>query len=394
MKARRLSLSSQNSPRRHYDGVRGTVVCDVPVEMLFTEGNEHLPVENPTSEWRAHRGRYADLALARDTAHLSLYRHLLAGGDPTLYLRWYEGLSTTRGFTPEASGAALLVQRAEHLKVFQEAAARSPDVLWATAPTAQWNHKRQCFNLRDGHHRAAALFVSGRRSFPVEMSIEDHEHWMHRPAAMQVHEEFLRQQRSRIYSPILHPLFSKVPAHRDTTGPTRLDLVLGFFGSHRLDGKSLLDVGANTCFYSQHFAREGLRVTAVEYDEKHVALGRLLNTLFRLDITVRQEPFSDNDLAPHDIGVVLTVLYHQFRESEATGQAFLKAMDSKIKELVIWESGEAPETEIELVRRHTRFSRYHELGTTYGTGRKRALGIFTTEAFASAHPHLFTQQHD
>lgn len=369
------------------------MVCEVPVELLFTEGDNHLPVTNETPEWRAHRGRYADLALPRDRAHVSLYRHLLLGAAPTEYLEWYEGLSTTRGLAPEASGATLLVQRAEQLKEFQEAVARDAETLWMSAPRAEWNHKRQSFNLRDGHHRAAYLFVSGRRGFPVEMSIGDHEHWMNRPAAMAVHEELLRQQRSRVYSPILHPLFSTVPAYRDTTGPSRLDLVLDFLGPQRLDGRTLLDVGANTCFYSQHFAREGLRVTAVEYDEKHVALARLLNALFRLDITVRQEPFTDNEIEPHDIGVVLTVLYHQFRESDAAGRAFLKAMDSKIRDLVIWESGDAPETEIELVRAHTRFSHYRELATTYGTGRKRVLGLFATDAFVQSNEQLFSKQH-
>ncbi|WP_244815399.1 hypothetical protein [Caballeronia sp. Lep1P3] len=55
-----------------------------------------------------------------------------------------------------------------------------------------------------------------------------------------------------------------------------------------------------------------------------------------------------------------------------------------VEDFVIWESGSNPEEEKEVVRRFTRFTHYRKIADTYGTGRARELGIFSTDAFGKS----------
>jgi SAM-dependent methyltransferase len=239
---------------------------------------------------------------------------------------------------------------------------------------------RGYFNLDAGCEVTALIGAHATRRVPVSISLEDHEHWLNRPEIARVKAALARHRRASRYpwpySPLLHPAFSSLPCARDSTTPTRLDLILARLGARRLQGKTVLDVGSSAGFFAQHFAREGAYVTALEADASCVALCRALNWLYRTDFEIRHESFEESDVPAHDVGLLLSVFYPAARDPKRR-RRFLRALDDRVRELVVFESGDDPSAEVAAITSGTHFTHYRRIATTWGTGKLRELGLFT-----------------
>jgi hypothetical protein len=137
---------------------------------------------------------------------------------------------------------------------------------------------------------------------------------------------------------------------------------------------------------SHHLQRQGFSVTGVDYDEKHLAVAWALNETYGLDVQFHNcflalfEP--DHEF---DVTLALTVLYHVFfRQDEQAippsvrmdPHAVVSKIDSMTKHALIWESGDDPEREKDIVLSHSKLTCYLSLGPTKGTGKRRELGVF------------------
>ncbi len=348
----------------------------LPVGLLFTEGDRFGETPDQTPEWLANRAIWSDLPLARLRPHLSLFDFFLQRGPyPEEYIRWHQSTLETRGYPPDP--VPQLLERRH--RQFQALESRLQAGTFGDDLSVQVEYNPGgYFNLRDGHHRASYLLCRGWRTVPARLSLSDHLRWAPLDKQRAVLEEIERTQRTEIYTPILAPLFYDRPAERDTSGPTRLETILRYLGPTRLTSKRVLDIGSNTGFYAQHFTREGAIVTGVEPDPKHIRLAHLLNALFGIRYELRQERFDACDLPPHDIGLMLTVFYH-FAGDQALRGRFLERLRTSVKDMLFWESGDDPETEKRLLIEGTHLKRYQQLGSTFGTGKHRELGVFRAE---------------
>ena len=77
-----------------------------------------------------------------------------------------------------------------------------------------------------------------------------------------------------------------------------------------------------------------------------------------------------------DIALLMTVLYW-YLDSPDILKVFFERINTMISEMIIWESGDKPELEKDLIVKNTKFKNYRKLPFTVGTGKLREFGIFT-----------------
>lgn len=364
-------LSPEELARR-----RGRMLTSVPVELLFTEGPRRAPIEHWTEAWQAQHQRWADLPLVRLAPHLGLYRFFMGQrADPQPYLDWYEAIFASRGLTPPLGVEALLATRHRDYLAMERRLETGGVAAFSELPITVDYNQRGYFNIRDGHHRAAFLVARGRRHMVVEMTTEDFAFWQGRHLDAVRELLYADGGQRLVYTPMLLPGLLDYPSERDGAAPSRLDLILESLGERRLAGLGVLDIGCNVGFYGRHFAREGAKVTGIDLDPKHIELGRRLNQAHQLEFELRCEPFEDADLEPHDLGLLLTVLYHYGADVKRRTK-LLEKVDATVRRWLYWESGAEPEKEKRWLLEGTHFDQYRKLGDTWGTGKRRELGVF------------------
>jgi hypothetical protein len=102
---------------------------------------------------------------------------------------------------------------------------------------------------------------------------------------------------------------------------------------------------------------------------------RLNKLLYCPSITPLLGEFNDVKLdGKFHITNLLTVFYPLVNTK--AGEEFLKKVDDVTDEMIIWESGDEPQKEIEYILNHTSFTVYEKITETYGTGKVRELGAF------------------
>ncbi len=352
-------------------------IVEVPVELLFTEGR-HPPVDRPTRAWREFHNRWANLPLARLTPHRELFSFFLHRGPyPDEYIEWHRQVYATRGLEVPLRKELVVEERHKHFRVMKQAFDARTSFFKDAPVQVEWNPAGY-FNMLDGHHRAMFLYCNGARRVWCQMSPADFDRWAD-PVREQPVIDALNRVEGPIYTPMLGHGAMRRSVERDWYSPTRLDRILEFLGPARLSGRTVLDIGSNVGFYAHHFAREGAVVTAVEPNAQHVAACRALGELHQLKYTLLDTPFEETALEPHEVGIMLTVLYH-FVDDAQRGPRFLRKLSESVTKLLFWESGPDPVRERALIHEHTRFKHFHSLGLTYGTGKARELGVFSMHA--------------
>jgi len=184
------------------------------------------------------------------------------------------------------------------------------------------------------------------------------------------------------YNPVYHEKFRRARVCRDAVRLDRIRRLLGPLG----EGLNCCDIGCNMGWMSHHLQRQGFSVTGVDYDEKHLAVAWALNETYGLDVQFHNCYFAAFE-ADHgfDVTLALTVLYHMFwrydeepipPSARMDPHAVVSKLDSMTKHALIWESGDDPGREKDIILSHSKLTRYVALGPTKGTGKHRELGVF------------------
>lgn len=360
-------------------------VAKVPLELLFTdyiEEDKTKIIPHFTKAWYEDHKRFADLPIIRLSPHLQLFRYFMNGREfPQLYLEWHSLIHTTRGLQVPISEQELLEQRRLQYSTWTALFSKNADYFLNDPIFVAYDKKGGYFRIKDGHHRTIFQYCRGVRYIPARMTLQDYNYWKNTEAVEGVKETFSRHQRTLIYTPILNPYFEHLTSERDSTYPTRLDLILEHLGSVSVRGKNVLDIGCNIGYYSRHFARQGARVTGYEPMAEHYELARELNHLERVQFDIRTEHFERTRLKEeYEIGLLLTVFYHVM-DNPSVRQAFLRNVDRAVTGLLFWESGAEPGREKEILLQGTKFDEYEKLGDTEGTGKKREFGVFKKSSY-------------
>lgn len=254
--------------------------------------------------------------------------------------------------------------------------------------SAEWN-PRGYFNIVDGCHRVCFYIAKGISQIPAVMSKKDYDSWLHLKSLAKCFDFIKGKNMLAAYAPIPHPNFYQFPTYRDVGGYTRIQKISEFlcYNQIQLNNRNILDAGAYYCYLSQFFARLGANVTAIEYAPESHQFAKLLNELlYCSNINCICTGLDDFDLSQRfSITIMLTVLY-PYMGSEL-GLTILKNIDIVTQDLLIWESGDQPQKEIQYILENSSFTNYMKLSETIGTAKIRELGVFYRDHIPLTKPY-------
>lgn len=364
----------------------GYIIAKIPIELLFTESFEtaKTKADNITEAWITQNAIWQDLNLIRLKPHRELMYFFLNGLSdlPNNYLKWYENIFISRDLNPPLSSVEIIDKRYSEFRFMTNELNKGMNFFYEYPSIIQWNDERKYFNLLDGHHRAMFLFSHGIRQIPCQMPINDYIKYINIQCAKETNRIILDQNRKEFYTPIPHPYFIDRVSYRDMCGKTRLDHILEFFNEYRFEGFEIIDIGANLCYFSQHFEREGAFVTSLEPCDIHFELANSLNNLFYSKINLIKCNIQDLNIdKKYDVCIFLSVFYHLFKSP--LRKKIIEIVDNITSKFIFWESGELNNCEEEknYILENTKFKCYKKLAYSYGTGKVRELGVFYKNSY-------------
>jgi 2-polyprenyl-3-methyl-5-hydroxy-6-metoxy-1,4-benzoquinol methylase len=243
--------------------------------------------------------------------------------------------------------------------------------------TVKYNKYGGYFSIIDGLHRATFLYSKGVRHIYAMMSYDDYNLYINKNKIAPVIKIFNDYNITSIYGTILHPAFYNYTSLRDTAYPTRVELAFKDLRGYSLKGKRLVDIGCNNGYSARMYAREGMDVTAIEMDKGIFELAKAISELENTKVNYINGKFEDLEIdEKFDIAILMTVLYW-YLDTPDILKAFFDRLNKMISEMLIWESGDQPEFEKNLIIKNTKFKNYKKLSLTVGTGKLREFGIFT-----------------
>jgi len=242
--------------------------------------------------------------------------------------------------------------------------------------------ENDCLIVQDGIELCCLSKARGKSWIKVSMPEEIYAKWLDRKTEV-LNDVVTRTSRKVFYNPIDHPAYRKIKvARRDSIRLDHIRRLLGPIGQ----GLSGLDIGCNMGYMSHHLQRQGFRMTAIDYNDNHLAVAKALNGTYGLDTKFENCYFRQFQTDyQFDITLALTVLYHMFYKQENWNipeyarmekTAIVQKIDSLTRHALIWESGPDPDREIDLICSNSGLCHYYSLGSTKGTGKKRQLGVF------------------
>ena len=352
------------------------VIAWLPVELLFSERAEDNVLDVYTEAWIEQNREWENHPIICFGPYRNLFRFFMQGQEfPAEYCRWWQRLFTSRGMSSGMTDEELIEKRFREFMIMQNELNTGMDFFIKHPAIGKWNEKGY-FNLLDGHHRTIFLYYSGLRKIPVQIPRKDYECWCNMDAAKAVHAIATKQERFEFYQPILHPYFLTLHPYRENYAKSRLHHILEYLGHTRFKGKSVLDIGACLGYFGQMFARMGAEVTMIDHDPIHFELLTALNKMLHIECEAIMQPFEEFDSRQKfDIAVMLTVFY-PYMEDEEVKMKFLNKINAYINHALIWESGDEPDLEKDLIMKHTKFKMFKRLCVTYATGKFREMGIF------------------
>lgn len=151
-----------------YQGLNGDLVY-LPVELLFSEENFEIPIENLNDSEYLKRKKVLQTSgenIGNMKHYLQLYQYLDKGcGDCTDYLSTQ--ISDLSGHN-EAEKKRVLKDRYTLFQIYEKAFGINRELFYDSAPTVTWNPKGY-FNIIDGHHRATYMYYKGIWDIPVKV---------------------------------------------------------------------------------------------------------------------------------------------------------------------------------------------------------------------------------
>ncbi len=235
---------------------------------------------------------------------------------------------------------------------------------------------RDCLVLESGLKEACLAKALGRRWIRVDMPSGVCELWDSR-STRRLDAVVRETGRKEFYNPVLHARYRRARVSRpDSVRLDRIRRLLGDCG----EGLRGLDIGCNMGYMSHMLQRQGFRMTGVDLNPHHLEVARALNDTYSLSVKFFQGRFEELEPSNgYDIVIMLTVLYHTLRRSEAQAARMVSRLDGLDPQALFWESGgleDQPEREIDFIRERSGLTDYLSLGRTFGTKKRRELGVF------------------
>jgi SAM-dependent methyltransferase len=143
------------------------------------------------------------------------------------------------------------------------------------------------------------------------------------------------------------------------------------------EGLTGLDIGCNMGYTSHMLARQGVSMMGVDFDDHHLSIASALNSTYGLNVEFVNRRFETIDISrKFDIVVMLTVLYHTLDRDRAEAVNIVERIDALGPAVMLWESGDRPDVEIDLITSNSGLTEFLSLGQTHATGKRRILGVF------------------
>ena len=324
----------------------------VPLDLLFAPA-------------KGASGSTADGPLLPVVSHvpmMALFRFLIQRkGSLAGYWQWYL-----------AGHDGVAADQKEHLAQWRRKVRRLRWLPGAPRPVVS-ELSRDRLILADGIEQACLAKALDKRWIRVDMPDAIAQQWDVR--SVSTLRDVVKQTRRKIfYNPVLHANYRRARVGRpDSIRLDRIRRLLGACGQ----GLRGLDIGCNMGYMCHMLQRQGFSMTGVDFNEPHLAVARALNETYRLDVNFLSGHFEQIQLAEsYDVVVMLTVLYHTFNRSLAEAARIVNKIDGLAPHLLLWESGDRPKQEIDLIRANCGLNLYLPLGATFATGKHRELGAF------------------
>lgn len=359
-----------------------SVRAAIPIDLVHVEDvtflSKETAYENLTEEWWSLNRTYPGKSLYRLRSHIALFNGFRFGNHShlRLYASWYRAIFQTRMLPEPDLKKDVIAYRSESFALFNEL--YNAGGIWNTglAIDVRYDANTGRFIISDGHHRATFLLTAGSRWIVANMPAEDLHAFLNHDSAAKANAAIGAQRRTEVYSPIDHPLVTACKVYRDNGYPSRLSMIHDFLAYYTPE--TLLDIGSNLGFFSFHFAREQIDVVGVEKDFQHYELSLRLKDLFRSKCILLLGDINDHieGLGQFEGCLLLTTLYHLMAQDIGAARRLIGALNERVAQFLVWESGSNPAAERALIVANSKFTRYTRLGNTYATGKYRELGIF------------------
>ncbi|KEI90373.1 hypothetical protein N493_13080 [Clostridium botulinum B2 433] len=364
-----------NNVELMHDLVNDNIVTQIPIELIRVASAPQAVGDVISSVVNnIVKDAKMDYQIYRSPYYTELFEYLSGESDkyPANYMNLFH--------INEVSHAdKVLIMRREfydkHMKLLQKGFSYYKD--HCEPIVVKYNKDGGFFSIIDGLHRATFLYSKGIRHIYAMMSYDDYNAYINKDKITPIIKHLSNLNITDVYGAILHPTFYNYSSLRDAAYPTRVELAFKALRGYDMKGKRIIDIGCNNGYNARMFAREGVCVTAVEMDKNIFELARAISELENTKVNYINGRFEDiEEDQRFDIALLMTVLYW-YLETPDILEAFFDRLNTMICEMIIWESGDQPEVEKNLIIKNTKFKNYKKLSVTVGTGKLREFGIFT-----------------
>ena len=244
--------------------------------------------------------------------------------------------------------------------------------------TAKWNQKRGYFNLVDGLHRASFLINNQVHTIPIRITKEDYELWYNSSIEKKCSEYFEEQNIGNTFTPIYHPAFCDIDYFAEKGGSLTASALYQYFTNNTETDMSVLDINSNLSFFSQIFARMGVKkIVSAESREELFGLAELLNQLHYIDtIDMHNDNVEDLEIQKnYDVVIMANDLLPDYHTGN-TGKELLQKIDSLSSKYFISRSLMENDEERRYVLNKSSFKSYHRLNIEIIEGKLSEVGVF------------------
>ena len=197
-----------------------------------------------------------------------------------------------------------------------------------------------CYEIKDGHHRAAAQYMMGRQYI---RALVVGEKWTYLQRLLL---SCLQVKGAELYQPIHRPEVRTWPLIRRCTD--RWELILKFLkGGEGLGNRicSVLDLPCSYGWFVAQCKQAGFRATGVDRDPAALKVGRIVYGLTDEDLQEGEVfDYLDRRECPFDMVLCLSILHH-FASGKERGDEkdFLRRLDRITGQVLILDSGQEHE---------------------------------------------------
>ena len=164
--------------------------------------------------------------------------------------------------------------------------------------------KSDCFEILDGHHRAAIACVLGKKE--IEVVVAKKKFSALQTLLMQVNQV---HKKPELYQPVNRIEVKSWHALRRCDD--RFEMATRYFKENNIQLNSMVDLACSYGYFPTAFKKQGVRVLGVDRDPKALLIAKLVNQLNEDELLHdRIENFLATTQEKYDLTVFLSILHH------------------------------------------------------------------------------------